>query len=160
MRLAVFSDTHGRPEAAAELADRLGPVDWLLHAGDHWWDAPAVAAALQVPTERVVSVAGNCDGRSAVDRERVVELGGVRIWLTHGHLHDVKWGYQRLCYGAAELAVQAVVFGHTHVPLCRSEGDLLLFNPGSLAEPRRGGRGTCGLLQIELGQVTGQILSL
>jgi uncharacterized protein len=46
------------------------------------------------------------------------------------------------------------VFGHSHIPLHESAGDLRIFNPGSPTDRRRQPHGTLGLLQIDSGHLT------
>jgi predicted phosphodiesterase len=43
-------------------------------------------------------------------------------------------------------AADAVVFGHTHLPLHESEGGFQIFNPGSPTERRHADRPSMGLL--------------
>ncbi len=53
-----------------------------------------------------------------------------------------------------------VVFGHSHEPYNQVENGVLLFNPGSPTERRRQPRPSYGLLTIEHGVVSGQIIYL
>lgn len=155
MRIAVVSDTHGHLENLSRVREQLGKVDWLLHAGDHFRDAPAAAEMLGLPPERVVAVVGNCDYPMTQPAEHVLDFDGVRMLLTHGHLYGVKRSPQRIWLRGRELGVAAVVFGHTHIAVCDQDAGVLLFNPGSLSAPRR--RSTppsCGLLEIIEGRLT------
>lgn len=87
----------------------------------------------------------------------VVNLGGRRILLLHGHKQGVKNGLQRLYYHALESKADAVLFGHTHIPEMRREGELFMMNPGSPSFPRGGHtQGTYGILHIG-GDITGEI---
>lgn len=156
MRILVISDTHGNLRPLRALADG-GPYDYLLHAGDYLADLAPCADLAGVPPERCRGVAGNCDYPVEQPAEAVLELGGARILLAHGHQYGVKRDVQRIYYRAAELGCQAAVFGHSHVPLCAREGGILLFNPGSPGRPRLpGAPGSYGLLTVADGQVTGQ----
>jgi predicted phosphodiesterase len=47
----------------------------------------------------------------------------------------------------------AVVFGHSHLPLHEGEGDLQIFNPGSPTERRRAPRHTMGVAVVADGRV-------
>jgi len=159
VRLAVVSDTHGSLENLSRLQKDLGEVDWLLHAGDHYRDAARAGADLGLPKERVIAVAGNCDFGQGGPPEQLLEVEGVRILLTHGHLYGVKRDLQRIWYRARELGARAVLFGHSHVPVLRWEGDVLLFNPGSLSLPRWPSHPpSCGLLEVEAGRLTARHL--
>jgi putative phosphoesterase len=81
----------------------------------------------------VINVSGNCDPVSSTPREIVWECEGKRILLTHGDLYQVKSGLARLRQRAEEIGIHAVLFGHTHVGTHENYSDLLLVNPGSLA---------------------------
>jgi putative phosphoesterase len=68
-------------------------------------------------------------------------LGRWRVLLTHGEpddptaaLADVDTPAAELAGLAAELAVDCVVFGHTHRPMVRTAGGCLFVNPGSVGE--------------------------
>lgn len=77
-------------------------------------------------------------------------IGGVPFYLTHGHLHHVKTGRRDLLLAAREAGVQAVLYGHTHIPMCGREPDgLWVLNPGTCAGPG----GTVGLIRLENGRV-------
>lgn len=157
VRVAVISDTHGHLGNLDRVLGQLGPVDWLLHAGDHYQDAARSGALLGIGPTRVAAVVGNCDAPLTEPAQTILEIGGVRILLTHGHHHGVKTTLDRIYYRAKEIGVRVAVFGHSHVPVNGQEGGVLLFNPGSLTLPRMpNDPPSCGLLEIEHGQVVGR----
>lgn len=160
LRVAVISDTHGDLHNLAGVREQLGQVDWLLHAGDFIRDARPVAERLGLPADRVRAVIGNCDYHLTEPVHDVVELGGVRILLTHGHLYGVKHTLDRIYYRAVEARVRVAVFGHSHVALCAEDSGVLLLNPGSLSSPRLPhAKPSCALLEISGGKVTAKILT-
>lgn len=152
MRLAVVSDTHGYWRAAGQALAALAPLDLVLFAGDYYRDPWPWAKRESV---KLVAVVGNCDFGAPGPEEELLEVGGRRILLTHGHRYRAKWGLERLFFRGLEVQVNAVVFGHTHVPVATyGEGGLLLFNPGSASHPRAGESATVGLLEVERGLIT------
>lgn len=161
-RIAVVSDSHGDFRFVGKLRAQMGGrVDWLLHAGDHVYDAPRIANNLGVDPSRVRAVAGNCDHPAYEPVHQVVEVEGVRILITHGHHHGVKESYQRVLYRGLEEGAQIVIFGHSHVPLNVEERGILLFNPGSLSQPRiAGDPPSAGLIQITQGNIDARVLYL
>ncbi len=160
-RVAVVSDSHGDFRFVGKLRAAVGRVDWLLHAGDHIYDAPRIANSLGVEPSRVRAVAGNCDHPARDPVHQVVELDGVRILMTHGHHYGVKGDLQRLLYRGAEDGARVVIFGHSHVPINVEERGILLLNPGSLSQPRiPGDPPSAALLEIEQGQVVAQLVYL
>ena len=139
----MISDTHGllRPEVFDELAG----VDHILHAGDVV--DPAILRDLAAIAP-VTAVYGNCDGwmvRELTTADAEVDLGGVPIAMTHGHL-DARSDAIPDRFPDARI----VVHGHSHVPRSDWRGDVLLLNPGS-AGPRAGGKPVC-LAVLEIGE--------
>ncbi|HEY3368131.1 MAG TPA: metallophosphoesterase [Symbiobacteriaceae bacterium] len=161
IRIGVVSDTHRDLRCLEQARQALGKIDWLLHAGDHFQDAPQVAKGLGMDPLRVRAVVGNCDHPVQEPVEELLEIDGVRIWLTHGHHFGVKHGYLRIYYKAKELGARVVVFGHSHLAVAEDDGQVLLFNPGSLSQPRLSyDLPSCGLLEIDNGSVTAHIFRL
>lgn len=150
MRIGVLSDTHlSSLRDAQQLADKLlsGPfadVDAILHAGDAVIDGLGDCFA-PVPW---FAVRGNMDhALYDLPISRIVEFAGKKIGLVHG------WGSsegleQRVVGHFSEQSIDAVVFGHSHQPLCRKVGSFLLFNPGSATDRRKAAQHTVGLLKI------------
>lgn len=157
MRVGVISDTHGAVNETALAVRQMGNIDALIHAGDFYVDALVLKSELKVP---VYAVAGNCDYPSGGPDELTITLDGHRLLITHGHLHRVKYGLQMLLYKARGVEAEAVVFGHTHVPLNLTENNILLFNPGSPANPSPGHIGGYGILEIDKQRIKGRLLSL
>ncbi|TYP51328.1 metallophosphoesterase [Thermosediminibacter litoriperuensis] len=157
MRIGVLSDTHGLLHFIEKAVKVMEPVDLILHAGDVSADADFLREAYNY---RVYGVSGNCDTGSEYPGERLIELEGKKILLTHGHGYRVKYGYERLLARAKELFADAVVFGHTHCPENTRVGNVLIFNPGSPALPRCGAGRTFGVLEIRDGDIRGCIMEL
>ena len=87
----------------------------------------------------------------------VVNIGGKKLLLVHGHRHSVDNGIHRLYYYAMEKKADCALFGHTHIPEIIREGDLFIMNPGSPSFPRGGfTQGTYGILHIG-DKITGEI---
>ncbi|MBW1713348.1 MAG: metallophosphoesterase family protein, partial [Deltaproteobacteria bacterium] len=103
------------------------------------------------------AVSGNMDPpeiRSAWPDKRVVELDGFRFGLTHG------WGSpfgldKRVLNQMPE--VDCVCFGHSHRPLNKRRGDVLLFNPGAARSGFMSGS-TYGRLTVGPEGISGQHL--
>lgn len=162
VRVAVISDTHGDLGNLDRARELLGPVDWLIHAGDYLRDAAPCAARLGLAPDRVRAVVGNCDYHLFDPSLDQFELGGVKILLTHGHHYGVKHTVDRIYYKAREAGVRVAVFGHSHIAVRADDGGVLLFNPGSLSQPRLPTEGpSCGLLELENGVlISARILHL
>lgn len=129
MKIAVFSDSHGRT-APLLAALREAEPDLLLFLGDGAKDLEKIKT--QLPQTPVKAVCGNCDYSSALPETELLTADGVRIFMTHGHLHKVKGGS---LYALAEAADSAgaslALYGHTHRARLETIGSVTTLNPGS-----------------------------
>lgn len=156
MRIGVVSDTHGNCDAIKKAVRAVGQVDIWLHAGDYNHD---IKYFKQVTDAQIIAVLGNCDWNKDAKPEEFIELGGKKIWLTHGHQQKVKYGNQDLGWWGRHYEVDVVIYGHTHMRDITWDDDLLIFNPGSLSLPRDGGA-SCGLITITDNKLSAQIIEL
>ena len=135
-RVLVVSDSHGRNENVERAIEKAGKFDIMIHHGDVGTQYRDVEHMAGVPT---YIVAGNNDyARELLDRN-IIEIGGHRIYATHGHRQDVHYGVERLYYLALENDCDIVMYGHTHVPYLDEDDDVTILNPGSLTYPRQEG---------------------
>ena len=161
MRLAVISDTH-LPRGARVLPDacleQLGTADAILHAGD------LIELSFLTELERigppVHAVRGNVDSAEVQARlplTRVVNAEGARIAMVHdgGPAHGRLERLRRRFPDA-----DAVVFGHSHLPLLEERDGFMIFNPGSPTERRRALRHTMGIATVDGGRVAFELLNL
>jgi len=135
-RCLVLSDTHGDMHVLREAIEKEKPFDTLVHCGDV---EGSLGSVLGVQTFGYLAVRGNCDLVSDVPRELLFNLGGSRIFVTHGHRFQVRYDVQPLIRQGHMQNADVVLYGHTHVPaLYRDETTgILVVNPGSLARPRQ-----------------------
>ena len=134
LRLGVVSDSHGHfPSLVAASRAMLG-VEAIFHAGDFFRDSVRLASLVPVP---VYGVVGNSD-REQSPRDEIVELGGRRFFICHGHHYGVKQSYEGIIKEGVRRRVDVVIFGHTHVPVKFWHSNILFINPGSLAAGRKG----------------------
>ena len=150
MKILVLSDSHAALSFMRLCIDSVKP-DAVIHLGDHYDDGQAIAE--EYPAIRFFQVPGNCD-RYRVDSfvpETLVEsVGGVKLYMTHGHLHRVKSGPGALIASARQRGANAALFGHTHSPLCEQlEDGMWLLNPGSCGYFG----GSAGIITIQDGKI-------
>lgn len=155
-RIGIISDTHGDVNAAIKAVQQMPQVDFIIHLGDFVEDGKSLEKKVGI---EVICVKGNCDFHSTVPEDRLLEVGGKRIFITHGHRYEVKWNYNRIYYKALEMRADVVLFGHTHIATRFIEEGLLIMNPGSVSQPRGRIEKTFGLLEID-DQIKGEILIL
>ena len=132
MKILVLSDSHSSLSFMRSCIDAVRP-EHLIHLGDHYDDATAMAE--EYPHIPMTQVPGNCD-RYRCDPCQpeilIQRVGGVNLYMTHGHRHGVKQYLGKLLRDAKVSAADAVLYGHTHEANCyREEDGLWVLNPGS-----------------------------
>jgi uncharacterized protein len=145
--IAVIADTHmpkGRRELPEDCVARIREADALIHAGD--FSAASILADLRELCPVVLGVHGNVDDpdlRRELPETLEVEVDGRTIALVHdagpskGRLRRMRTRFP---------TADAVVFGHSHLPLHEEEDGFQIFNPGSPTERRRAPEPSMGLL--------------
>jgi putative phosphoesterase len=161
VEIAIISDTH-LPRAGRRLPDacvqRLRRADLIVHAGD--LTALSVLQELREMGD-VVAVHGNVDDpavKTALPHTAIVPAGDLRIAV----MHDAgpaqgRLGRLRRRFPDAD----AVIFGHSHLPLRASDKDgFQIFNPGSPTERRRAPHHTMGIATASGGEVAFELVTL
>jgi putative phosphoesterase len=161
VRIAVISDTH-LPRGSRRLPDacveRLKAADLILHAGDLMRISVLRDLEAYGP---VVAVYGNVDDaevRAALPVLATVPAEGARI----GVVHDAGPATGRLARLRRRFPdADAVVFGHSHIPLHeRAPDGFQIFNPGSPTERRRAPAHTMGMLNAAGGRLEFELIAL
>jgi uncharacterized protein len=150
--IAIISDTHmprGDRRLPEAFVERIAGADLLLHAGD--FSTMEVLRELERIGPPLAGVHGNVDTaevRRFLPAACVVGLEGPRIAM----VHDAGPAAGRLDRMRARFGgrVDAVVFGHSHLPLHeRADDGFQIFNPGSPTERRRAPSHTMGMARVE-----------
>lgn len=128
MKIAVFSDTHKKTDIMREVVGADCP-EMIIHLGDH--DSDAAVLRQDYPFIPVYSVCGNCDYDSQEPEERVLSIGSIRIFVTHGHLFYVREGIDFLVYEAKKHNCQLALYGHTHLADYQEVDGVTVVNPGT-----------------------------
>jgi putative phosphoesterase len=136
----------------------MGAADLILHGGD--FTAPEVLDDLDALGPPVAAVHGNVDSpelRQRLPEARMVEVAGARIAMVHdaGPARG-RLARMRLRFPDAD----ALVFGHSHIPLHESADGFQIFNPGSPTDRRRQPRHSMGIARVERGSLTFEVLYL
>jgi uncharacterized protein len=161
VQIAVISDTH-LPRGTRRLPDacieRLKRADLIVHAGD----LMTIAALRELEAYgEVVAVHGNVDDdevRAALPASATVEAAGATIAVTHD-AGPAKGRLARMRRRFPE--ADAVVFGHSHIPLHeRAEDGFQIFNPGSPTERRRSPAHTMGVATVRRGRLSFELIAL
>ena len=161
MLIAVISDTH-MPKGARRLPEgcvaRLRTADLIIHAGD--------LITLEVLNDLrryapVKAVHGNVDDaavKAALPAAATVTAAGTRIAV----VHDSGPARGRLARLRSRFpGAEAVIFGHSHLPLHERDDDgFQIFNPGSPTERRRAPACTMGIAHVQAGKLTFELVTL
>jgi putative phosphoesterase len=127
--IGLISDTHGllRPE----VHDALAGVELILHAGDVGPDEILDELEVIAP---VRAVYGNTDlpGNPRLREVWELEIGGLRIHLSHGH----ELGSPTPEKLASAYAADVIVYGHTHRQLVTILEGRTIVNPGAAGARR------------------------
>lgn len=162
MKIGVLADTHihdlatGFALAEKLLKQHFKAVDLVIHAGDHVHPELELCFA-PLP---FYAVRGNMDNPSpGLPEKRILRLAGKTIGVVHG------WGpvqgiEERVLTYFSHEPLDALIFGHSHQPVCRRQGPLLLMNPGSPTDRRSAPFHSVGILQLEQNEIRGEILPL
>ena len=137
MKILIVSDTHGRDRNFESVLLRTHPVDGIFHLGDVEGSEAYIEDICPCP---LYMVSGNNDFFSSAPSERIVEIEGYRIFMTHGHRYGVDHDRSRLRDKAREQGCHMAFCGHTHRPLIDMDADIIVVNPGSLTYPRQENR--------------------
>jgi uncharacterized protein len=150
MQLAIVADTHlprGKRLLPQACVQRLRAADLILHAGDLC--TVDVLRMFEALGPLVAAVHGNVDARdlrAQLPATRIVQADGARIAM----VHDAGPAKGRLARMRRRFPdADAVVFGHSHIPLYeRADDGFQIFNPGSPTDRRRQPRHTMGLARV------------
>ncbi len=160
MRIGVISDTHiprACPGLPAMVIKAFDGVDLILHAGD------LVEIKVLRDLEKIaktIAVYGNMDEqelRNVLREKEIIKIGGFSIGLVHG------------CGAAPNITnyvknqftekVDAIIFGHSHVPLNEIKNGVLFFNPGSPTDMIFAKYNSCGILTVT-DKIKGEIIKI
>jgi putative phosphoesterase len=151
--LGLISDTHGliRPGVHAALTG----VELILHAGDVGGSAILDELRRIAPVKAVL---GNTDppGEPGLAEEIVLEVGGLRVHISHGH----EVGSPTPAKLAVRYDADVVVYGHTHRPLVTQHDGRLFVNPGAAGAKRFNISPSVGKLTVANGKAEIEIIDI
>lgn len=165
MKIGILADTHGNLEGFEQALALLGDSDLIFHCGDLLYHGPrfdptpsyhprALAEAFNRCHVPIIFAKGNAD--SEVDGLFVkapiqapyafVQIEGVRLLATHGHLEPLEKSLEL----AEQWRVDYLLTAHLHVPCVARHGRVTHINPGTVTYPlspdERLARRTCATI--------------
>ena len=146
-KLFILSDTHYRLGSfSAEMRGIFDRYDLIIHAGDYVSENTADELEM---LGNFTGVSGNSDSwalRERLGKMKIIEVEGKRIGVCHGDGHRIV-PFENARQLFTGKAVDAVIYGHSHIPDIKYEGGVLYINPGSAGRPRGGsGRSAAELI--------------
>jgi putative phosphoesterase len=156
MKIGLISDTHNNIanlDNAIKKLKELG-ADNIIHLGDNYADIDEIGetAILRVP-----GVFSECYRNPEIPNRMVCFFSGWRVLISHtvsSHPHDLKTDIKPEEY-SRDKKIDVVLYGHTHVPDIKKEGDVIYINPGHLKnEDKKGYPPTFGLLEFTEKDIT------
>jgi len=108
---------------------------------------------------------GSANYLRGLDQDMTLDLGGSSAYFVHGSPDDKLWEYvdprthsNLFGHYLAKLGVGMIGLGHTHVPYVWKEEGKVVFNPGSVGQPRDGDwRASYALLSIDGPEISVEI---
>ena len=157
MKLMIASDLHGSAYYTEKLVNvyKKSGAERLVLLGDILYHGPRndlpkeyapkkVIEMLNAISDEILCVRGNCD--TEVDQMvldfpvladyAVMFVDGRMFYLTHGHKYGVD-NFPNVKKG------DAIVQGHTHVPMLEDRDGILCVNPGSVSIPKENSSHRC-----------------
>ncbi|MBE7038369.1 MAG: phosphodiesterase [Ruminococcaceae bacterium] len=159
MKIMIASDIHGSEQFCKKLMtayEKENP-DKLLLLGDILYHGPrnalpgeynpkGVIEMLNNIKDKIMCVRGNCD--TEVDQMVlefpilsdycIIYVKNHLIYATHGHhIPDTSLFSKN----------DVVLHGHTHIPKCEKEDDVLFLNPGSVSIPKNNSQNSYMILE-------------
>lgn len=156
MAVAIIGDTHmprGDRRLPGRCLELLAEAELIVHTGDV--STEAVLDEIEAIGPPLLAVHGNVDEPAIRERLPPTATFEPADGLEVAVIHDAGPRRGRLERMRRRFpAADAVVFGHSHLPLHeRAPDGFQIFNPGSPTERRRAPRHTMGLLEVAGGEL-------
>ena len=159
IRALILSDIHGEGTNLRWMLEQVwketGPIDAYICLGDGVRDFQHAESFIRQRDEHATmyAVCGNNDFVRDVPDRLTIHLGGLKIFLTHGHYQRVKGGLDYLLSAARTAGADVALYGHTHCANVEYTTPWMI-NPGAVMNDR------CALLEIRDGKPHVKLLSL
>jgi putative phosphoesterase len=161
--IGLISDTHvpvRAREIPREVFKVFENVDYIVHAGD------LVQLSVIDELEQIAPVLvvfGNMDGPEI--RGRLSKMNSFRVFdwkIGVTHNPGTLFGTSKIREIAKINGFDVLVYGHTHSPSIKWEGNVLLVNPGSPTNPSPSfiGKPSVGLLKVTKTRIVPQIIQI
>jgi uncharacterized protein len=158
VKIGILADTHldrATDDFKSAIKTIFSDIDIIIHAGDMIgmgvyeylcnWDLKAVRGNMD-----------NHDLKAILPDKRIEEINGKKIGIIHGKGPP----YCVDMFVSNEFQdVDAIIFGHSHIPFHAKKGNIVMFNPGSFRKPYTP-PGTAGIMEISDNEIVFRLLKL
>ncbi len=157
MRTIVVSDIHGSIDSVHHLVKAMEhhQIQQVLALGDFLYHGPRNPIPENYDPKQVIdalnklniqAVRGNCDAEvdqmmlnfPIMDTCKHIQVGEKQCVMTHGHLVNPDQPLSN---------VDMILYGHVHLPIAKSEKNLIVLNPGSITLPKENNPRTYAVLE-------------
>ena len=148
IKVGILSDTHCHkpdPDFLAATQKCFADCEIIVHAGD----LTDISVLEAFAPKTVYGVHGNmcsASSRRQLPAHRTFEIAGFTFGLAHGNGlgQDIE---NRLISLFPE--ADCLVYGHTHRPVCKQVGKIMIINPGTFrSSGRYGAPGTYAIVEV------------
>jgi putative phosphoesterase len=165
MKIGVVSDSHGHIDNLRRAVKSIhaAGAEIIVHLGDDYDDVKAFSTQAGTLIIQVPGVFSTYYQEPAIPNRIIEQWEGVRVLLTHtpeAHKHDLPNDLKPEEV-VAKGGVSLVLFGHSHIPVVRKEGEVVWVNPGHLKDDdKKGYPPTYALLEITGAEIRVRIVDL
>ncbi len=154
MKILLLSDVHGRFNVMDKILEENKDVDVKMYLGDF---QTSKHKQQELANKFDFVVTGNNDYPGISEKNLIVDLDGVKIFMTHGDRYFTMKEYVTkdwIAQDAKKHGATIAIHGHDHKASISEHDGVTVFNPGSPTFPRFGAKAAYGIMEIENGKVT------
>lgn len=150
MKYLIVSDIHGSKyymdkvfaEFEKKNCDKMIILGDILYHGPRnripeGYNPAELAEDINNFDKEIIAIRGNCDAEvdqmvidvDIMNSDRVVDLNGMKVFLTHGHHVNEE--------NMPDEEIDILMNGHTHVPVLKNKNEVIFLNPGSITMPKQ-----------------------
>ncbi|MBU1753585.1 metallophosphoesterase, partial [bacterium] len=165
MRIGVTSDTHipvRGHSLPAILIQEFSNVDLILHAGDILTMDVLRELEKLAPVKAVYGNMDKPETSEQLQQKMIIEVESVKIGLFHGSGSKIGLAsrIKKEFSNNTTPIVDCIVYGHTHVPECRFEDNILFFNPGSPTDTVFAPYRSFGIIEVNGNKIKGKLITI
>ncbi len=147
MRVLIISDVHSDIDNLLScLKKESDTIDAVIFTGD----GIDVVEDVEFNYEHIkfYKVRGNTDYYSYEESEKIIELNGYKIFITHGNEYGVKSTLGLLKKKSKLLEVDITIYGHTHISRIEIEDGIYYINGGCISKERISRENTYSIITL------------